>query len=72
MKRKISFQITIGSTIPEKRYPSEIVFPQGGRIEDKIIEFDTNNDEPLIDAFSALKSEMKDISYHIWYWTWIT
>jgi len=70
MKRKINFTITIGSHWPEKIYPNQIIFPTGGTMTTKIIEFETDNEAPFDDACSALAKEMSQ-EYHIWYWYWI-
>jgi len=71
MKRKINFLITIGSYWPEKEYEDQIVFPRGGYFSRKEIEFETDNVNPMNDAYEALKEERGNTPYHIWYWTWL-
>jgi hypothetical protein len=75
MKRKIEFEITIGSywepssMLPE--HLADIKFPQGGTHTNITIELETDNKNPMKDAEDALAKSMKDQSYHIWYWTWL-
>lgn len=71
MKRKIEFNITVGSVLPEKEYEGQILLPLGGTWVFQTIEFETDNIKPMDDALVALKEEMKNESYHIWYWTWL-
>ncbi len=68
--REITFTLSIGSYWPEKRYPNQIIFPIGGEMVTKNIEFETDNRAPFKDACDALAREM-DKEYHIWYWYWI-
>lgn len=70
MKRKIEFELTIGSHWPNQSASSPQI-PTGGTPEIKIIEFETNNKNPFDDACKALAKEMKGKTYHIWYWTWL-
>lgn len=76
MKRKIKFQITVGSHFPRgddyvPKNMQEVELPVGG--EEKIIEieFETDNANPMKDAEEALKVKMGDKQYHIWYWWWL-
>jgi len=74
MKRKINFDITVGShwesnDVPE--HMSDVRFPVGGQPKNQIIEFETDGKDPFKDACNALEEMLKPESYHIYYWTWL-
>jgi len=72
IKRRIQFQISINSYFPEPRYKGELSLPVGGKHMYKEIEFETDMlKNSMEDAEKALKEEMGDTPYHIWYWTWL-
>lgn len=71
MKREIRFDITVGSVLKEPEFPGQIDFPTGGKGQEIVIEFDSDNNDPMNDAFKALKEKMGNTSYHVWYWTWL-
>jgi hypothetical protein len=78
MKRKICFQVTVGSYWPnlESQPPehmSDVQFPQGGEAELVEIEFETEGGvDTMKDALNALKLAMGDAEYHYWYWWWLS
>lgn len=75
MKRKILFKVSIGSQLPTLMSFTEASFPSGGEEAEISVEFESDNVNPMKDAFKALKdkivSEHGDIKYHVWYWTWL-
>lgn len=67
MKRKIKFEITVGS-----KWVDGFTWPQGGAFQFRIIEFETDKPEnSMRDAEDALRKAMGVESYHIWYWDWM-
>lgn len=76
MKRKITFDITVGSHWPsewgepKQWWGGTLETPVGGEFETKTIEFETDNKNPFDDACNALDREMQGKTYHVWYWTW--
>jgi hypothetical protein len=65
-KRKIRFHISEGS-----QWVKGYILPVGGVYGFKEIEFEQTTDKPFDDACEALKKEMSEVEYHIWYWTWL-
>ena len=75
MKRKISFEVTVGSVLPERECPVEhmrdVRLPVGGDLQSVELEFETDGANPMKDAEDALRDKMNGQSYHIWYWDWL-
>ena len=71
MKRKISFDITIGSHWPDKTNELGFSLPTGGYWETDTFEFETDGKDPMKDAEDELARRMLGKAYHIWYWYWL-
>ena len=80
MKKKIIYNITIGSHFPEKITPTQIVFPIGGvqHFVEVIVDWNPADDsykesrQQFLNADEVLRNYVKekyDKEFHIWYWS---
>jgi len=70
-KRKIKFQITIGSRWEASPFTwYKTVTPVGGTYREVIVEFIQQTGDSFKEACDLLR-DIVDDTYHIWYWSWL-
>jgi hypothetical protein len=67
-KYTITADVTVGSHFPEKRYESDIMFPEGGEMRIIKVEFESTYNNFMYALRDAIQQQLGRGDWHLWYW----